>query len=193
MSVADQLFSFSSFLAVLLVQEINLKTEEDGLFNKAHNTSKTGHGTAIYCKSGNITNIRQVESPHAEVGGCIRKKTTIATCDQIDFVSFHGYNGQPMKVLSKLLDHVRAVLVVLAPTGPTVFAGDFNTWSDEHVQAVGDELQKYHFVLAHSWPYPGRDVPLDHVFIRGDLQITVFDTFANASDHHGAVFELNRT
>jgi hypothetical protein len=169
-----------------------------------------------------LTNIRRVDSPHAETGGFIRKKTIIATLHciitsgsnstkqprSIQFVSFHGYNGQPFKKVSFLVDHVQAVLDVLDSSdsdvetndnnsadddddaAAAVFAGDFNTWSQAHLDAVQVPLQRAGFRHVLSWPYPGRDdFALDHVFIRGrSIQVQAdWSIFQNASDHQGAL------
>jgi endonuclease/exonuclease/phosphatase (EEP) superfamily protein YafD len=183
---------------VLLAQEINIRTEEESQFGLANYLSKMGFGTAIYGKNSQVTHVRHVKSPHAEIGGFVYKKTTVATCCcqnegqtmfKIECVSFHGYNGQPRKVSSYLVDHVRAVLDVLDPVGPAVFAGDFNTWTQQYLDAVSSELQQAGFRLAHSWKYPGKSMSLDHVFVR-ELNIQNFSVFSNASDHDGTVFEI---
>jgi hypothetical protein len=219
---------------VLLGQEVNISTEDAQLLVEgaaATNVSKRlGHGTAIlYSKNNNVndvdddchyslTNVRRVDSPHAETGGFIRKKTIIATLTSstsgsssttgmsrsIQFVSFHGYNGQPFKKISYLVDHVQAVLDVLdnnnaeggdaiSNNEAAVFAGDFNTWSQAHLDAIQIPLQKAGFRLALSWPYPGRDFALDHVFIRGggqSIQLQDWSIFQNTSDHQGALLTL---
>jgi endonuclease/exonuclease/phosphatase family metal-dependent hydrolase len=172
---------------VLLAQEISLKTEEP-IFGTAHNTSKLGYGTAIYGMEA-VTDVRLVSSPHAEIGGFIVKKTTVACCAGVQFVSFHGYNGQPMKSVSKLTDHVAAVLAVIPPGTPALFAGDFNTWTELHINAVKALMAKAGFTLAYSWPYPGRDLPLDHAFVRS-LRLESQSSYRNDSDHLGAVLEL---
>jgi endonuclease/exonuclease/phosphatase (EEP) superfamily protein YafD len=175
---------------VLLAQEFSLTSEDKHIF-PAHFTSKNGYGTAIYGKqTSEILNVRHVKSPHAEVGGFIHKKTTIAEYMGVEFVSFHGYNGQPMKSLSKLVDHVNAVLSVVSTSSPAVFAGDFNTWTQAHLDGVKVQLEKAGFHLAHSWPYPGRDFPLDHIFVRG-MRVEAFATFRTKSDHNGALLELH--
>lgn len=97
---------------------------------------------------GMCLNVRHVESPLAEVVGFIHKKTIIAVNMGVEFVSFHGYNGQPMKNISKLVDHVDAVLTVLSPSGPVVFAGDFNTWTQAHLDGVKVQLKNANFNLA---------------------------------------------
>jgi endonuclease/exonuclease/phosphatase (EEP) superfamily protein YafD len=174
---------------VLLAQEFSLTSEDQHIF-PAHFTSRSGYGTAIYGRqTSSILNVRHVESPHAEVGGFIHKKTTVADYMGVEFVSFHGYNGQPIKNISKLVDHVDAVLTVVSTSGPAVFAGDFNTWTQAHLDGVKVKLEKANFHLARSWPYPGRDFPLDHVFVR-EMRVEAFSTFRTKSDHTGALLEL---
>ena len=178
---------------VLLAQEINWKSEPDDFKSlSAHYTSRQGYGTAIY-SSSSITNVRKIESPHAEIGGCIQKKTTIGTVNNtIDFVSFHGYNGQPLKNVAYLCDHVRAVIEALDPTNvpSAVFAGDFNTWSQEHIDAIEGLLFQEGFSHACSWNYPGRALPLDHVYVR-NVSVNHFEVYKNQSDHQGAVLDIS--
>jgi endonuclease/exonuclease/phosphatase family metal-dependent hydrolase len=171
---------------VMLAQEINLSSETHTF--QASNVSSLGYGTAISCKDS-VTDIKLVSAPYAEFGGFVHKKTTVATTTKlIQFVSFHGYNGQPFKNIENLVEHVRAVLSVLSP-GPSVFAGDFNTWSQAHLDAVKASLEKEGFHLAYSWPYPGRDFPLDHAFLRG-VRLENSSHYECASDHLGAILEL---
>jgi hypothetical protein len=66
----------------------------------------------------------------------------------------------------KLPDNVDAVLSVVSTPGPTVFAGDFNIWTQGHLDCVNVQLEKADFHLARSWPYPVRDFPINHVFVR---------------------------
>ena len=175
---------------VMLVQEINLHSETFPF--QATYVSSMGYGTAISSKGG-LRNIRLVESPHAEFGGFIRKKTTVCTVDtsttSLQFVSFHGYNGQPFKSIEKLVAHVKAVIAVLSP-GPAIFAGDFNSWSKGHLTAVNIVLEKAGFHLAYSWPYPGRDFSLDHAFLRG-VRLKTSSHFESGSDHLGAILEVD--
>jgi endonuclease/exonuclease/phosphatase (EEP) superfamily protein YafD len=170
---------------VMLAQEINLSSESHAF--QASNVSSLGYGTAISSKDS-VTDIKRVNAPSAEFGGFVHKKTTVATTKFVQVVSFHGYNGQPFKSIEKLVEHVRAVLSLLTP-GPAVFAGDFNTWSQGHLDGVKALMEKYGFHLAYSWPYPGRDYPLDHAFLRG-MQLENSSHFKCASDHLGAILEL---
>lgn len=172
---------------VLLAQEINLATESIATVS---NTSRLGYGTAIYSRGDAVSNVRNVSSPNAEFGGFIFKKTTVADCMGVQFVSFHGYNGQPMRNVQKLVCHVNAVLSVLDVDRPSVFAGDFNTWSQTHIDAIKAVLAEAGFDLAYSWPYPGRDLPLDHAFVRG-VQLNKSLSYTCDSDHRGAVLEIN--
>jgi endonuclease/exonuclease/phosphatase (EEP) superfamily protein YafD len=74
---------------------------------------------------------------------------------------------------------------------PTIFAGDFNTWTQRHLDAVTTKLEEAGFHLAFSWPYPGRDIALDHVFLRGDgIQLVNTRVFSSKSDHQGVLLEL---
>ena len=184
--LATQLFEEHHHPDVMLVQEINIYSETCNF--TASNVSKRGYGTAIGSEF-EMSNIKYVESPYAEVGGFIRKKTTIATIQSVQFVTFHGYNGQPFKDKDKLVAHVEAVLEKLTP-GPALLAGDFNTWSKEHLDVVKDKMEGAGFHLAYSWPYGGRDFPLDHAFIRG-LEMKQSANYECASDHRGAILEFD--
>jgi len=174
----------------MLCQEINLSSEGDTFDGprSADNTSGLGYGTAIHSSTSPLIDVKLINSPCAEFGGVIRKKTTVATAQGVQFVSFHGYNGQPFKNVAKLVAHVDAVLSIMTP-GPAVFAGDFNTWSEEHLNAVRVSLNDAGFDLAFSWPYPGRDFPLDHAFLRM-IHLKDSSYFACASDHQGAILEI---
>lgn len=172
---------------ILLAQEFSVSSES---IDTVNNTSRLGYGTAIYSRTAAITNVRSVTSPHAEFGGFIFKKTTVADCMGVQFVSFHGYNGQPMRNVQKLVDHVDAVVLELERDRPCLFAGDFNTWSQVHIDAVTNILSDAGFSLAYSWPYPGRALPLDHAFVRGVQNESSF-SYSCESDHQGAVLEIN--
>jgi exonuclease III len=175
---------------ILLAQEISWSSEPESFQqHSAHNTAWYGYGTCIYAAQGEITNVRKVNSPHAEIGGFIYKKTILAEWNGVFFVSFHGYNGQPMKNIANLVDHVIDVLAQLPTSIPAVFAGDFNTWSQNHLDAVAAPLAEAGFVHACSWPYPGREFPLDHVFVRG-VELCNCTVYKSSSDHQGAVLEL---
>jgi endonuclease/exonuclease/phosphatase (EEP) superfamily protein YafD len=183
---------------VFLAQEINLESEKKASF-PASNVSRLGYGTAIHAKtSSNISNIRRISSPHPEHLRTIVKKTTIATYNNatvgssggggVELVTFHGYNGWPRRdEVHKLVDHVNAVLAVVAKQGPAIFAGDFNAWTQKHLEAVGEVLSRAGFVLVYSWPYPGKQehLVLDHAFVR-DMRLVEANTFENVSDHLGS-------
>jgi endonuclease/exonuclease/phosphatase (EEP) superfamily protein YafD len=187
---------------VFLAQEINLESEKKASFPASY-VSRRGYGTAIHAKTGsNISNIRRISSPHPEHLWTIVKKTTIATynnatigssgCGGVELVTFHGYNGWPRRdEVHKLVDHVNAALAVVAKQGPAIFAGDFNTWTKKHLEAVGEALSRAGFVLVYSWPYPGNteNRVLDHVYVRG-VRLVEANTFENASDHLGASLVL---
>ena len=171
---------------VSLVQEINFNSETYPF--EASTLSSMGYGTAIG-SSSELNEIKHVKSPHKETGGFIVKKTTIATINSVQFISFHGFNGQPFKNKDKLVAHVEAVLAVLNSGLPALFAGDFNTWTKDHLHSVTTVLEKEGFSHAFSWPYTGRDEPLDHAFVRG-LTVNGSQYYSCESDHNGAILEL---
>mmetsp|Transcript_11657 Transcript_11657/g.16968 ORF Transcript_11657/g.16968 Transcript_11657/m.16968 type:complete len:210 (-) Transcript_11657:378-1007(-) len=179
---------------LMLLQEINLPSESLGT-KLAHFTSMNGYGTAIYF-SGELKEVQKVKSPHAEIGGFIYKKTTIATTiageEEVQCIIFHGYNGQPFQSIDKLAAHVQTVLSLLSSSTskPIIFAGDFNTWTNEHVNAVTNIMDKAGLQLLYSWPYPGREVPLDHVFGRGVDLRKVVGVLENEADHLGVLLDL---
>lgn len=176
---------------VFLAQEIHLDSEailHSEHLSIAHTTSKRGFGTAILAK-GALSEVQGVTSPHAELGGFIRKKTTLARAGDVRFVSFHGYNGTPLRNVDKLRAHVAAVLDRVPESVPAVFGGDWNSWTQAHLDAISALLEPRGFVLAYSWPYPGREQPLDHVFLRG-LTLASASHFPSASDHLGALLHV---
>jgi endonuclease/exonuclease/phosphatase (EEP) superfamily protein YafD len=71
-----------------------------------------------------------------------------------------------------------------------VFAGDFNSWTQEHLDLATQLLAAAGFELAFSWPYPGRDFPLDHAFLR-ELTLTSSESFATHADHLAALLEVD--
>lgn len=136
---------------VMLAQEINISSEKDTIF-LADTTSKLGYGTAIFGREVKTSNKGiSILSPHAELGGFIRKKTTVASYKGIQCISFHGYNGTPTRKVANLVAHVTAVLKVLLPQGPAIFAGDFNSWTPEHLSAVQKVMEGAGFKLVYSW------------------------------------------
>lgn len=182
---------------VFLAQEINEFSEALPSDSTEYYTSKRGgFGTAVYSKHGGLTTIRRVSSPHAEFGGFITKKTIVARVqDELDVVSFHGYNGQPWCDVDKLVDHVQAVVDTLDKDDqrkPCLFAGDFNTWTQAHVDAVKGCLERVGFVHVFSWPYGSRPLPLDHAFLRGPWKLSAASHYECASDHRGAILELEQ-
>jgi endonuclease/exonuclease/phosphatase (EEP) superfamily protein YafD len=73
---------------------------------------------------------------------------------------------------------------------PTIFAGDFNTWTDRHLEAVTEVLESVGFQNACSWEYPGRNFPLDRVFLR-HLELVKYEVIQCSSDHRGALLEIS--
>lgn len=176
---------------IFLAQEVSLSSEAMGLFG-AEFTSNMGYGTAIYCREG-VSSVERVLSPVAEMGGFIKKKTTLALCMGVQCVSFHGYNGSPHRDVASLVEHVKAVARLLKPDTPAIFAGDFNTWTTDHLLAVQTLLRDAcGFHLAHSWPYPNRAHPLDHVFLRGLRLVELPAVFESEADHKGVIMNVEQ-
>lgn len=172
---------------IMLVQEVNL-TSESIQFN-AKTVSRMGYGTAIRSRNQEVSHVMHVQAPFAEIGGFFYKKTTLASIGPIQFVSFHGYNGQPFKIKENLVAHIQTVLDKVKPSGPVLFAGDFNTWSQEHLDDVTEVMEAHGFQHTYYWPYDRRSVPLDHVFTRG-LTLKKADNFVCASDHRGSILDI---
>lgn len=176
--------------AVMLAQEISALSEHLPFVS---HTSKRGYGTAIFVsKELRLENVRKVQSPHAELGGFIVKKSIVASCvfpgnaTKIELISFHGYNGWPVfRDAAYLIDHVRAVLDVVTPNVPALFCGDFNSWTQEHLDGVEKVMREKGFERIFSWPYPGRDFPLDHAFGRM-IKLDSSEIFESPADHRGA-------
>ncbi|CAB1109159.1 unnamed protein product [Ectocarpus sp. CCAP 1310/34] len=60
----------------------------------------------------------------------------------------------------------------------------------QELNRCSEEIDTVSFVLACSWPYPGRDLPLDHAFVRG-VQLESSFSYGCESDHNGAVLEIS--
>ena len=90
--------------------------------------------------------------------------------------------------MQNLKDHVDAVVSTLESEGPAIFGGDFNTWTRTHIDEVDKLMNMYGFDKVFSWQYPGRQLPLDHVFTR-DMKLIKASTYSNDSDHDGAALE----
>lgn len=174
---------------IMLTQAMILPSEAP-VFNDANNVSSPlGYGTGIYGGVYEMTDVKKVDAAHSESILKTHKRTTVATMKSVQFVSFHGYEAKSWKNVEKLLEHIRAVLNVLTP-GPVLFAGDFNTLTNNHVEAVKEVMENAGFELAYSWPYKGAGSPLDHAFVRG-LTLVSSSNYVCASDHRGAVLEIS--
>lgn len=124
------------------------------------------YGTAIFSRD-ELTNVYSVSSPHPDYrlnvwkGMTVSKCTAIATLrhDGLTVVSFHGYNGTFQgRDPEKLVAHIDAVLRTIDRTKPCVFAGDFNTFGNEHCQAVSDIMSEYDFKCDIQVPYEGSKI-----------------------------------
>jgi endonuclease/exonuclease/phosphatase (EEP) superfamily protein YafD len=106
-------------------------------------------------------------SPHAEFMIGVQKTSCAVKIDGIWFISVHGYNGFPFKNVEKLQDHIDSILKSLDDlTSPVVFAGDFNTWKDVHLDSVLKTCRKYGLIHNFKVKYDEKKI-LDHCFSRG--------------------------
>jgi len=131
-----------------------------------------------------------VLSPHEEILIGVKKATAIGTVDGVQFASMHGYNGWPRKDVEYLIDHVGAVLSAMNSQGPAVFAGDFNSWTPEHISEVKRVCHEFGFEFFNSVPYDSKKT-FDMVFIR-DLKCSDFKTGRGLSDHPWMSFECEK-
>ena len=50
-------------------------------------------------------------------------------------------------------------------------------------------MTRAHFQHAYSWPYNGRNFPLDHAYVRS-LEVTKSEHYTCSSDHRGVILEV---
>ena len=144
------------------------------------------YGTAIVT-GGDLYDQHTVMSPHKEFLIGVQKATAIATVAGVQFASFHGYNGWPFKDPKKLYEHLIAVVLALKE-GPAVIAGDFNTWTKEHLSTVSNVLGRYGFELMGSAKYDKKKT-LDLFYARG-VKCLKFESGWAESDHPFMLCEL---
>ncbi len=110
-------------------------------------------------------------------------------------INMHGINftlgtSEYKEQLARLTD------LVTLHTGPVIFAGDFNTWSDERWQLVENALtdlgmQKVSFAPDHRTTAFG--LPLDHVWIRGVTVTNAQILERSSSDHNPLLVSVHVT
>jgi hypothetical protein len=126
--------------------------------------------------------------------GMIHKATSIAQLDcGLTMISFHGYNGTFQgRQVDDLIDHVDSVMKVMKtlpnPDGPVVWAGDFNSFTFDHVIA----LEKFMFAAGFNcdWkvPYDSKKI-LDFVFTR-QCSVKPVESGTYMSDHPFLLFDV---
>jgi len=153
-------------------------------------------GTCIMTTGIHIKKFTSVRAPKADYRlqfwkGMAHKATAIALLvSGLTVVSFHGYNGtfQGRKV-EDLMGHIDVVMGSLQNTdGPVVWAGDFNTFTAEHLQAVDDYMTAAGFCCDLRVPYDSKKT-LDLVFTRL-CRAELVETGKHYSDHPYIVFEI---
>lgn len=101
-------------------------------------------------------------------------------------LDIESYQAQLAQVESLLAEH----------NGPVIFAGDFNTWSDERVLLVHNFAHKYNLTAVTFKPDRRTKVlgnQIDHIYYRQLNLIESQADISNGSDHHpmSAKFSLN--
>ena len=102
----------------------------------------------------------------------------VANIHSINFtIGTEAYRGQ-LENLYRIMKHHQ---------GPIIFAGDFNTWTDERMQIVDEMVDK---LALKSLEYPSRNRTrlfgnaLDHIFYRGLEMLEHDATQVTSSDHN---------
>jgi endonuclease/exonuclease/phosphatase (EEP) superfamily protein YafD len=120
----------------------------------------------------------------------VYKATSIAHLESgITLVSFHGFNGtfQGRRV-EDLIEHVDSVRNRLENAGPVVWAGDFNTFTEDHVTALEEYMRKSGFSMDISVPYNFMRT-LDFVFTR-ECKAVMIESGNYGSDHPFVLFDV---
>jgi hypothetical protein len=180
-------------------------------YNSAFQTNSAGYesyeavsfdtlGTAIVKRGSRPIHGFPVPSPHWDfrlhaLKGVVYKTTAVATFDNgLTVVSFHGFNGSGPNPFrwrkpEMLVDHVNAVLEKI-PEGPCVFSGDFNTWTQEHHDAVNHAMAGHRFTRAFEVPYDDKKT-LDLVYTRGcRVTLPPPNNGHHESDHPYMIFNV---
>jgi len=187
-----------------LFQEYNASFAMPGIeeYSRVEALSFDTYGTSVFYRNSRFPRLVEriaVNSPHGDFRprfwrGLVYKTSAIAVFDSLIVVSFHGYNGTLQgRRPRKLADHVEAVLNALGPyltdrRRPVVFAGDFNTFTTEHHDAVEAVLVNHGFRKAIEVRYD-RFKTLDLVFTR-DCDANRVASDWHESDHPYLVFDV---
>jgi endonuclease/exonuclease/phosphatase (EEP) superfamily protein YafD len=126
--------------------------------------------------------------------GLVFKATAVAIVTEpapLTVVSFHGFNGTLQgRCVDDLLEHCMVVMDAIPPpgNGPVIWAGDFNTFTPEHVAALDAFMAAAGFTGAIRVPYDATKT-LDFVFTR-QCRAELVETGHHESDHPFIVFDV---
>jgi hypothetical protein len=188
-------WSLSKGVEVALFQEYNALFAQrvEGYFKFEAISFDDTFGTSVFSREKPIA-VHEVKSPHwdyrAQIWkGPIYKNTAVATFENgLTVVSFHGFNGTMRgRDPEMLVDHIEAVLKVI-PSGSCIFAGDFNTFTREHQEAVGLVMDKHAFTRAIQVPYDDKKT-LDMVYTR-NCTAQLVESGHYKSDHPFMLFDV---
>ena len=180
---------------VALFQEYNsLRANHAPNYEKFEAISFDSYGTAVFSRAKPIS-VKAVPSPHGDYrlkfwNGLVYKTAAVATFENgLTVVSFHGFNGTLQgRNPSMLVDHVTEVMKVI-PDGPCVFAGDFNTFTEEHHKAVEAIMRENQFTNKRiEVEYDARKT-LDLVYSRS-CTAQLIKKGHHESDHPYIVFDV---
>jgi len=195
---AEDFKRFSYKHDVVMIQEAYLRDELKSILHDAHQhwalnaafdyeDSVTGVMTASRVKPVSICGQRVTEPLIRFPKTSIVSYYPIAGMDENLLVAnIHGINFTlGVATYQEQLESLHELMK--QHTGPIVFAGDFNTWSDERMQIVEDLAQS---LMLESLDYTNHNRTsmfgnaLDHVFYRG-LEPVEHDTWhVTSSDHN---------
>lgn len=150
-------------------------------------------GTAVYAKDGDVVNVMNIATSQKEF--FIKARKTATAVQMFDketgklfwLMSVHGYNGWPTHNVTKFALSIAEFIRALPPNEPAIIAGDFNTFTEEHLAALNVEMVALGFSRRISIPYDKKKT-LDHVYTRG-ATASLITSGHDESDHPFIVFE----
>jgi endonuclease/exonuclease/phosphatase (EEP) superfamily protein YafD len=144
-------------------------------------------GTACYSRNP-VQAWESVVTKQKEFFISMRKTMCAVKVNGVWFMSVHVYNGWPFKSVRKMTDCIYEFATSIPRNEPAVIAGDFNTWTEEHLDAAYFTLSRLGFTKEMSIPFDKKKT-LDHVFSRGVRAKKVTSDF-DESDHPYFLFDV---
>lgn len=159
-------------------------------FEFRHRPTSTGVGIASTCSpiSGKALNAQE-----GDMVGLGPPKATLFSDFEIEnqkvqMVSTHLLNFVSTKVYIQNLENVAEELQ--KTQGPSVFAGDFNTWNKKRLDAVRSVTKSLGYTMV-EFEDDQRWLKLDHVFVKGlDVPHAQIQGSIKSSDHEPLVLTI---